>query len=303
MVFELSPAIATALRSMPPGYAALARRIGTLTEVDDRVRAVWLAGSVGRGAADAGSDLDVVVTVTASAMEDFCARWRDWLATISATIIAHELPGMAGSFFSVTTSCERLDVVTESVATLGSPWASQRMALLDKDGLAAAHAARFPTPAPRPGPDPTALAAIVEEFLREQTIFPAAVVARQDWLLGVVGVMNAQLALYRLFVEANQPLPLMGVKQWSSRLTDAQRAILTDLPVPAPERESVIAAMRAVRWAVRTHGRAAVEAAGGRWPHDIDTAVAAYWEGQLGSAPDSKSPSTSSTARNASPVV
>ncbi len=34
------------------------------------------------------------------------------------------------------------------------------------------------------GPDPAKLAAIVQEFLRQQAIFPAAVVGRTDWLLG-----------------------------------------------------------------------------------------------------------------------
>jgi hypothetical protein len=33
------------------------------------------------------------------------------------------------------------------------------------------------------------------------------VVAREDWLLGVVGVQYIQMLLYQLFVESNQPLP------------------------------------------------------------------------------------------------
>jgi hypothetical protein len=35
--------------------------------------------------------------------------------------------------------------------------------------------------------------------------------------------------------------------------------------------------MGAVREAIRAHGRAALEAAGGTWPAEVDDAVAAYW--------------------------
>ena len=120
--------------------------------------------------------------------------------------------------------------------------------------------------------------AIVTEFLRQSAIFPAAVVAREDWLLGQVAVANYQRMLYDLLVESNQPLPPMGVKQWSSRLTPGQRELLSALPAPRAERDSVVAAMSAVREAIRTHGRTALEGAGGTWPTEVDDAMSAYWE-------------------------
>ena len=96
--------------------------------------------------------------------------------------------------------------------------------------------------------------AIVIEFLRQSAIFPAAVVAREDWLLGQEAVHNYRRLLYDLFTEANQPLPAMGVKQWSSRLTPGQRELLASLPAPAATRDSVIAAMDLTRTALRTRG-------------------------------------------------
>ena len=83
--------------------------------------------------------------------------------------------------------------------------------------------------------------------------------------------------LYRIFLEANQPLPAAGVKQWSSRLTPEQREVLAALPLPAPDRQSVVAAIVEARRALRTHGRAAVEASGGTWPADLDEAMASLW--------------------------
>ena len=51
--------------------------------------------------------------------------------------------------------------------------------------------------------------------------------------------------LYDAYVESNRPLPRTGLKQWSAKLTDAQRATLVALPTsgdPAP----VIAALEDV---------------------------------------------------------
>ena len=92
-----------------------------------------------------------------------------------------------------------------------------------------------------------------------------------------MAVHNYVHLLYDLFVESNQPLPVMGVKQWSSRLTPDQRKLLGSLPAPAADRASVVEAMSAVPDAIRTHGRAALESAGGTWPTDVDDAMTAYW--------------------------
>lgn len=265
------------LRSLPPGYTVLYDAVVAATETDDRIRGLWLAGSLARGAADVGSDLDVILTVRDDALAEFASGWREWLDSITPTLIAKQLPDMAGSFYSVTTLCERLDVVVEPVSALaGTPY-RRRLTVLDRDGLAG----RIPDPAPPAGPDGTKIAAIVEEFYRQQTIFPASVVARQDWLLGVVGVQNAQLMLYELFVETNQPLPTVGVKQWSAKLTDGQREVLTSLPVPAPRRTPVIDALLAVRRDFRTHGRRAVLDLGLSWPERLDEAVAAHYRREL----------------------
>jgi hypothetical protein len=87
-----------------------------------------------------------------------------------------------------------------------------------------------------------------------------------------------------VFVECNQPQPPMGIKQWSARLTAEQQQILTALPVAAPERGSLIAALRAVASAMRTGGKAAVTACGGDWPADLDEGVRRFTDRSLGSA-------------------
>ncbi len=291
------------IRSLDPlsvGYHDLFERLVSACEPDQRIRALWLAGSVGREVADAGSDLDVVVTVTDADVDDFRRQWREWLATVTPTVIAREIPGLPGSFYSVTPGCERFDVVVEPVSDFASAAIGARLVVLDRDGLAETTGEPGQS---APGPDPTRLAAIVEEFFRQQAIFPAAVVARRDWLLGVVGVVATQRMLYDLFVEANQPLPMMGIKQWSARLTASQRDLLESLPVPEPRPAEVIAAMLAVRRAMLTSGRETAERYGLSWPVELAAAVETYFTKELGTssasviAEDPDSPSSLRTSR------
>jgi predicted nucleotidyltransferase len=264
---RLSPEVDAALAPLEPGYLDLLARVVGHLAGDERVRAVWLSGSVGRGAADAGSDLDLVVTVTDA------TPWRDAEAwAVVDPVISIPVPGVAGLALT-TREGLRLDVVLETPdEVLASPYAS-RLCLLDRDGFTPPRA--IPTDQP---PDVARMQDVVTEVLRQCAIFPAAVVAREDWLLGQVAVHQHQRMLYELLVEANRPSPPTGVKQWSRRLTPPQRDLMAALPAPAADRDSVVEAMVAVRTAFLTHGRGALESAGGVWPTEVDDAVAAYWE-------------------------
>jgi hypothetical protein len=88
--------------------------------------------------------------------------------------------------------------------------------------------------------------------------------------------------LYQLYVESNQPLPPMGVKQWSARLTAEQRQACAGLPVPAPDRDGVIAAMRAAAAAFRRAARQIHADHGVPWPDELDEAVRRYQHAAFG---------------------
>jgi hypothetical protein len=259
--------VSAALAPLEDGYDAVLDTLVAVAWDDERIRAVWLSGSVGRGTADAGSDLDVILTVPD--VGDFLDpdRWA-----VLDPIITIPVPGLPGGFAFTTRAGLRVDVVVEAVAAHATTPYRHRVAVLDKDGLG--------TPTPDddpPGPDLARMDAVVTEFLRQGAIFPAAIVARRDWLLGQVATHNCNVQLYNLLAQANEPLPPMGVKQWSSRLTPEQRELLASLPRPTATRESVVEAMTEAKDALRTHGRAALEAVGGTWPVDVERAIAAYW--------------------------
>ena len=267
---EVPSRVLAALAPMPPGYVGLLHSVLELLAAHREVRAVWVSGSVGREAADVGSDLDLVVTVEDAAFEAL-APASTWAPL--DPLLCLDLPFLPGA--AVITSREglRLDVVLERVGDLPATPYRRRLAVHDPDGLL------VPDPEPLPGPSTRVLEDLVVEFLRQSAIFPAAVLGREDWLLGQESVIAYRSLLYRIFVEADQPLPPMGVKQWSSRLTADQRAALAAVPLPSPDRASVVAGIVAARRALRTHGRTAVEGAGGAWPVGLDEAMAALWRG------------------------
>jgi hypothetical protein len=66
------------------------------------------------------------------------------------------------------------------------------------------------------------LTGLVEEFLRQQANFPASVVTREDWLLGVVAIEQVHLMLYQL----SEASAIMTARclPWPDKLDAAIRA-------------------------------------------------------------------------------
>ncbi len=258
------------LSGLPDRYLPLYDRAIEVFAGDDRVRAVWLHGACGRGAADAGSDLDLSVAVRDDDFDTFAEQWRDWLAAITPTVVARSIG--PGSFYSLTPTCERLDVISRRVSALPDTGSTlrRRVVVLDKDGLDAL------VPAPDdPGPDTARIGWLIEETLRQQANWPVVHV-RQDWLLGQVGVQSVQLMLYELFTEANKPMPGMGPKQWSAKLTAAQRATLAALPAPTADPASLDHARDVAITVFLREARSIAAATGVGWPAELEMAVRGY---------------------------
>jgi hypothetical protein len=257
-----------ALAALPPAYGPLFSRASALFAADDRVRAMWVHGAMAREAADAGSDLDVSLAVRDSDFGSFAAEWRTWLAQITPTLTASKITD--GSFYALTTTCERFDVISEPVSKLPGTAIKRRILVFDKDDLDQL----IPPPADPP-PSAATIAYAIEETLRQAANFPAVIV-RMDWLLGVVAVQQVQSFLYQLFAESNKPMPPSGPKQWSSKLTPRQRRLLEALPVAAPTEASV----KDARWAAFTlffeEAPAIALSNGVPWPDELEAGVRAY---------------------------
>jgi hypothetical protein len=270
------------LLALPERYWGLFDRVAAQFWGDERVRAMWLTGAVGRGAADAGSDLDVTVTVRDADFDAFAGEWREWLAAITPTMTAR--PIASGSFYALTPSCERFDVIAERVSALPDTRARRRVVVFDRDGLAA----QLP-PVADPPPDVAKISYLIEEVLRQAANFPTVIV-RDDWLLGVIAVQQVQVFLYELFAESNKPAPPTGPKQWSFKLTPRQRAVLAELPVASPNAESVLAAREAALAVFVGEARPIAEKVGVPWPGELESSVRMFLAREGCPMPEPRSP-------------
>jgi hypothetical protein len=114
-----------ALAALPESYGPLFDRAAAVFEADERVRAMWLHGALARGKADAASDMDISVAIADDGFDGFAASWRDWLAAITPALTARPLA--AGSFYALTPSCERFDVIAEPVGKLPATSLTRRL--------------------------------------------------------------------------------------------------------------------------------------------------------------------------------
>jgi hypothetical protein len=270
--------LTTALQPLPATYHQLFGRVVQVAESDQRIRSLWLSGSVARGTADAGSDLDLLLAIDDDHFEEFVAHWREWVGRVTTVLLAKTIPGSNLIFFALDNQMCRLDGVIEPVSRLPESPHRTRITVIDKDALSD----RVPEPKVQSGPDPAKITALIEEFWRIESIFPAMVVDRKDLLCALSGVRAASQLLYDVFVESNQPLPPMGVKQFSARLTLEQREVLTAVPAAGADRESVIAANLAVCEAMSATGRSAAERVGARYPEVLAEAVQQHLRQRLG---------------------
>lgn len=188
-----------ALAPLPEPYHRLYERVLAFCEPDERIRGLWLSGSLARGTADAGSDLDLVVALADDGYDQFVGSWRSWLDGVTPILLVKRIPAEKLIFTALTPQMCRLDATFERVRELPESPFRTRVAVIDRDGLDA----RVPQRVEGPGPDPSKISAIVSEFWRIQSIFPFMINDRKDLLVARSGVNASAQLLYDLFVEAN----------------------------------------------------------------------------------------------------
>src|SRR5262245_14057133 len=247
---KIEPGAEAAVKVLSPGYRALFERAAHCLADEPAVRALWLSGSLARRDADAHSDLDLLIAVADADFDAFAGSWKETLAAITPTVLARPLPFLPGSFYSLTPTCERLDVVVERVSRLPQTFFRVRELVFDRDGLDA----QIPAPPPPAGPDRAKVETAIEEPLRYLALMPA-VLGRGELLLGQEGYGHMRRRLSELFLELNAPLPTTGVKHWRDKLTAEQYAVLEALPWPVATREALIDANQSFARALFEHGR------------------------------------------------
>lgn len=257
------------------GYPLLLERIREHAERDDRVRALWLHGSVAKGLADRDSDLDVILTIVDDEAPSFGAGLGAWMGEVIEPVFTKAVGGRILLF--LTRELQRIDLFVETVSEIEFAGDRHRVLVFDKDTVAAALP---PADLPR-GPSPARVDELVKDFIAELSMM-TGVVGRQDWVFGLESVHRSRTTLHQLLVEANRPLPPYGAKQWTAQLTEGQRELFAALPPVTASRDSVLGAKWATVELFYLTAPRIAESLGVLWPTELEQAVSRFLATELG---------------------
>jgi Streptomycin adenylyltransferase len=219
----------------PTVIAAVAKAL----EPDERIRALLLAGSFGRGTADAYSDVDLLAVAGKADHEAIAADWRSRLETVGPVVHFQRLGGLV--LHAVLADWTRVDLHVVPPEAMASQAQDKLKPLFDRDGLYAG----LPATRPDPGPDRRRVAATISEFIRVLGLSQVAD-GRREYELGVLGYSMLRRMLADILVAEMGKGDTGGILHLG-RIIDGERmAILTGLPSPAATRDSVLAANNAV---------------------------------------------------------
>ncbi|MFD1192487.1 aminoglycoside 6-adenylyltransferase [Phenylobacterium conjunctum] len=253
--------------------------IDTLRELaleDPQVQALFLGGSLGEGAGDAHSDIDLILVVEPADHRAFVLGARAWLDQVAKLVHWFEPhPGLP-LFSAVTKDWVRVDLtVTVPGQTHGAK--DRLKPLMDRCGAYEALPDRL---APRTA-DPAKVEAMVREFLRVLGLLTVAV-GRREWASAVTGAGLLRQQLISLLIEQlDLPAP-PGIKNLARLLPPKDLELVTDLPLAEPNRDSVISTNLAYARLFLPRAKALCERIGAAWPEDFETATRAHLRRELG---------------------
>jgi predicted nucleotidyltransferase len=230
---------------------------------DPRVRSAWLSGSLGRGAGDAWSDIDLTVVA-----DDPAACLRDCAVgalALPATVFSQIVHGRILS--AVTADWSRFDLAFLTPAEFA-----------DQDGGGLVRVlGDTPAPPPRPAnadPDaPGRILRLIHEFLRVLGLSPVCI-GRQEWLVGQQGVELLRGMLVEVMLEENGvPRAARGAKRLNGFLSAEQRAALEALPMPAADCAALLAAQTEIARLFLAEARPLAQRLGVAWPEAFEAAT------------------------------
>jgi hypothetical protein len=262
---------------------AFMTRAADALRADDRVRALWLTGSLAAGTGDAWSDVDLRAAIRGdafAALRDGTWRWRDLVESVAPVVWARRWPGPPDELIlgAITKEYVRFDLVAQSAADLRPRHLTAARALFDTDGLAE----RVPLTVPAARDPLAALPEVVEEFIRLVGMLPI-VVGRDDVPMGMEGQMSLHsLLIALLLMEAGIDRMTTGKRHVAAPLDDAQRAVLASVPTLSPTMASVVEGRLAYARIFLPRAHRLMPAHGLAYPQAFEDATRAHLVATLG---------------------
>jgi len=245
-------------------------------QADDRIAALFLGGSLGKGAGDDWSDVDLILAARPEHHGALVSEVRAWADMVADVVLWKQVYPGVPLYMAVTSEWLRFDLtVTIPGHVIGAQ--ATLKPLVDRDGV---WAGLPETLAPKPI-DPNAVTAVIEEALRILGLLPLAL-GRGEFASGVTGAGLVRQQLVSLMIMETEP-PLPPGALHLSRLIPAQDlATLEALPGVIATRESVTAANVAYGRVFLDRARILAARVGARWPQPLEDACRAHWRRELG---------------------
>lgn len=214
---------------------AFVARATTILQTDARIAAAWLIGSLARGAADAYSDVDLLIAVRDQEFANVVADWPALIARLSPTVLARQIGGAdKPTITAIAPDWTRFDLtLTSSADQRPHGYDGARLLFSRGQGVPLAEFTGRADQAPQ-----ARLPFIVEEFIRVLGLLPV-MVGRGEFIAGLTPVMLLRGHLIEIFLLANAA-QRGGAKRLNRYLTAKQRELLTALPPLAPAREAIV---------------------------------------------------------------
>jgi hypothetical protein len=231
-----------------------------------RSHGVFLSGSHASGTADAFSDIDLVCVAEPVDQAVLVADWKAALHQVSPLVLFRAFPQQQSCLTNaVTENWDRIDLYLQSPDLFAHRAAGSVLALYDPENrLATLRPFERPDPRPRIG-------YLAEEFLRVLGLLHVAE-GRSDYVTAATGaglLRDHLIALLRYEAGVEQE----GALHLSRSLDPQDMAMLYDLPVPHPERSSILAAHLALARAFVPRARVLLELHGLSWPAALEQAT------------------------------
>ncbi len=248
--------------------AGFFRATGSRMDGAPGLEALFVAGSHGRGDADAWSDVDLVGIAEPDAHDAIVEAWRGALEAREPLVYWSARGAPVRLVNAITESWLRCDLLLIPRARFSGRARSGLRPLFDRAGIYDS----LPADLPPAVPNPERVRAIVLEFLRVTGLM-AVGLGRGEHVLLVRGAGLLRDLLTDLMVE-ECPLADRGGALHPSRLLRAdQMAVLQDLPYPGPRRDEVIGAHVALAAAFLPRARQLCDSIGLDWPEAFEAAT------------------------------
>ena len=265
------------MRDLTPEQREIVQSASAALKADEQIAAAWLAGSLGRGAGDTFSDVDLLVLAADGPASEVGRRYVQRTRQIAPPVLINELFG--GRVISVVTEdWQRFDLAFIEVGELGRYNSAHLVELFNK-GLD-----RPPTKEDPPyRSPPEAVLRLAREFLRILGL-SAVAVGRHEWVLALSGADILRRLTIDLMLEENGvgPIERGGALRRRSLLTAEQVGALEALTPITADLDGVMTSHRELAAVFLPRARALAQGVGAEWPSQFEEATKRHLLRRLG---------------------